>query len=143
MIQELKQENKIDINKLNNVILNNYDMCFDVEKDFETNIFSKILIYKEDENIIGFVNYYDMYDRFEIAHILVAKEHQNKKIGSKLMEQVIEIGKNKNIINITLEVKSNNNKAIKLYEKYNFKNVAIRKNYYNGIDGILMERKMM
>ena len=42
---------------------------------------------------------------------------------------------------ITLEVKEDNVPALKLYEKYGFKKVAIRKGYYNGIDGILMERK--
>jgi len=143
MILELNKEELNDIILLNDIISNNYDVHFDVENEFKTNVFSKFLIYKESNKIIGFVNYYDMYDRFEIAHILVIKEYQNKKIGSKLMEQVIEIGKNKNIMNITLEVKSNNVAAIKLYEKYNFEKVAIRKNYYNGIDGILMERKMM
>ena len=44
--------------------------------------------------------------------------------------------------NITLEVKQTNASAIHLYEKNGFKKVAIRKGYYNGIDGILMERTM-
>ena len=42
--------------------------------------------------------------------------------------------------NITLEVKIDNYPAIKVYEDNGFKMVAIRKGYYNGIDGILMER---
>ena len=40
-----------------------------------------------------------------------------------------------------IEVKQTNEIAIKLYQKYNFKQVAIRKGYYNNIDGLLMERK--
>jgi ribosomal protein S18 acetylase RimI-like enzyme len=59
------------------------------------------------------------------------------------MEYLIKIGKDKNIENITLEVNINNEYAIRLYEKYKFKKVAIRKAYYNGTDGYLMERKMM
>ena len=42
---------------------------------------------------------------------------------------------------VTLEVRIDNIPAIKLYEKCGFKKIAIRQNYYNGIDGILMERK--
>ena len=42
---------------------------------------------------------------------------------------------------ITLEVNKNNIPALNLYKKFNFNEVAIRKGYYNGIDGILMERK--
>jgi ribosomal protein S18 acetylase RimI-like enzyme len=59
------------------------------------------------------------------------------------MDHLIELGKNKNITNITLEVNVENKYAIKLYEKYNFQIVAKREKYYNGVDGYLMERKMM
>ena len=43
--------------------------------------------------------------------------------------------------NITLEVKKDNYSAIKVYESKDFKHIAVRKGYYNGIDGLLMERK--
>ena len=42
---------------------------------------------------------------------------------------------------ITLEVNKNNIPALNLYKKFAFHEVAIRKGYYNGVDGILMERK--
>lgn len=111
--------------------------------DFNNNIFSKYFIYEENNNIIGFINYYDLYDRFEISYIEVKEEYRNNHIGSKLMEYLIQLGNEKSIINITLEVNKENIAAIKLYEKYDFKNVAIREKYYNGVDGYLMERKMM
>lgn len=112
-------------------------------KDLEQNECTKYFIYEEKSNIIGVVNYYDLYERFEIIYIEVKEEFRNKKIGSKLMDHLLEIGRSKNIENITLEVNVNNSFAIKLYEKYDFKTVAIRKNYYDGVDGYLMERKMM
>ena len=52
------------------------------------------------------------------------------------MEKFIEITNKPS----TLEVKINNYIAINLYQKYGYKKVAIRKGYYNGVDGILMER---
>lgn len=112
-------------------------------KDLKQNECTKYFIYEEKSNIIGVVNYYDLYERFEIIYIEVKEEFRNKKIGSKLMDHLLEIGRSKNIENITLEVNVNNSFAIKLYEKYDFKTVAIRKNYYDGVDGYLMERKMM
>ena len=42
---------------------------------------------------------------------------------------------------ITLEVEETIESAIHLYEKNGFSKKAIRKGYYQGIDGILMERK--
>lgn len=138
----------LDVNNLDLIkkIENTFPHFFSnnkISNDFKQNIFSKYFIYLEKSNIIGFVNYYDLYDRFEISYIEVKSEYRNKKIGSKMIEYLIYIGKNKNITNITLEVNVENINAIKLYEKYDFKKVAIRERYYDGVDGYLMERKMM
>lgn len=111
--------------------------------DIGYNVFSKYFIYVEESNIIGFVNYFDIYDRYEIVNIFVTETYRNKKIGSKMLEYLIKLGEKQNIKNITLEVKKDNIVAINLYKKYNFEIVAIRKLYYQGIDGLLMERKMM
>ena len=43
--------------------------------------------------------------------------------------------------NITLEVKKDNIPAISLYKSVGFVEKAIRKGYYQGIDGILMEKE--
>ncbi len=115
----------------------------EIIKDLNNNVFSKYFIYVEESNIIGFVNYFDIYDRYEIVNIFVTETYRNKKIGSKMLEHLIKLGEKQNIKNITLEVKKDNIVAINLYKKYNFEIVAIRKLYYQGIDGLLMERKMM
>ena len=39
--------------------------------DFKQNAFTKYFIYEEKSNIIGVVNYYDLYDRFELSYILL------------------------------------------------------------------------
>lgn len=142
MIIELSENDKELINVLENTFID-YFKNNQINKDFKQNIFSKYFIYKEKSNIISFVNYYDLYDRFEIAYIEVKKEFRNKQIGSKMLEYLIKKGKEKNILNITLEVNVENEFAIKLYSKYDFRKVSIRKKYYDGIDGYLMERKMM
>lgn len=111
--------------------------------DFNQNAFTKYFIYEEKSNIIGVVNYYDLYERFELSYIEVVPQYRNKKIGSLLIENLIRIAKEKGVNNITLEVNINNIYAIKLYEKYGFSVVAVRKGYYDGVDGYLMERKMM
>lgn len=111
--------------------------------DFNQNAFTKYFIYEEKSNIIGVVNYYDLYERFELSYIEVVPQYRNKKIGSLLIENLIKIAEEKKVKNITLEVNINNLYAIKLYNKYGFEVVAIRKGYYDGVDGYLMERKMM
>lgn len=140
----------IEINNNDSLLINQLETSFEkvfknnkIVDDLNKNIFSKYFILQEKSNIIGYINYYDLYDRFELAYIEVKEEYRNKKYGSKMLEYLINIGKNHNIDNITLEVNINNINAIKLYEKYNFEKVTVRKGYYDGVDGYLMERKMM
>lgn len=143
MINSLNENN---IEMITNIV-KNFPMVFSskeqIKNDFKNNVFTRYFIYLEKNNIIGFINYYDLYDRYEIANIYVKEENRNQKIGSKLLEKVIKLGEQQQIKNITLEVKKDNVCAIKLYENNEFKKVAIRKAYYDGTDGILMERKMM
>ena len=140
----------IDLENDNEELMNNLELAFPnsflkqkIKEDLNKNIFSKYFIYMQRSNIIGFVNYYDLYDRFEISYIEVKSEYRNNHIGSLMMDHLIDMGNKKGITNITLEVNVNNNAAIKLYEKYSFEVVATRKGYYNGVDAYLMERKMM
>ena len=107
---------------------------FNVEKN--SNVFCKYIAYFEDD-ICGYVEYNDIYDRVEIVNILVKEEYRNKGIGTSMLKYIIK--KNKDKENITLEVSSLNNIAIKLYENLGFKKVALRRGYYDGVDGYLME----
>ena len=104
----------------------------------DNNPFRKKIIYLDKEEL-GFLIFDLIYDHIEIVDINVLEEYRNKKIGSKLMEYLINYGKDNNCYNITLEVRENNIYAIKLYKKYKFSEVAIREGYYDGMDGVLME----
>ncbi len=136
MIKELNNNDISYINELNNSFS---DVLKDVSNDLSSNPFSHYILYFIDDKIVGFLNYYLMYEKLEIANFNVLEKYQNKGIGSSLIKYLIN--KYSNIENITLEVKEDNNKAIHIYEKMGFKKVAIRENYYNGINGILMERR--
>ena len=115
----------------------------DILNDFLNNPYTKYLVYLIDNKVVGFINYHDIYDRVEIINFNVLSFFQNKHIGSALLKKLIEISLNNNKNNITLEVRVDNIKAIYLYEKFGFKNIALRKKYYNDVDGILMEKELI
>ena len=129
MIIELNKEN---IKEIQNTFIN----ISEVIKELENNPFAKYLIYKENNEIIGYLYYSDIYDRAEINQFEVSVSHRNCGKGKKLLKKMIEtVDKN-----ITLEVRKDNYPAIHVYKSLGFVEKAIRKNYYKGIDGILMER---
>lgn len=114
-----------------------------VKEDIKNNQFTNYLTYLVNGEPVAFINYYIMYERAEIININVLEEYQNQKIASKLLEYMVNECISHNVKSITLEVKETNIKAIHLYEKFDFSKVAVRRKYYQGIDGILMEKELM
>lgn len=114
-----------------------------VKEDIKNNQFTNYLTYLINGEPVAFINYYIMYERAEIININVLEEYQNQKIASKLLEYMVNECISHNVKSITLEVKETNIKAIHLYEKFDFSKVAVRRKYYQGIDGILMEKELM
>ena len=112
------------------------------KKEFSTNPYLKIITYMENDKIIAFLLYSLIYDRIEIEQFEVSIEKRRKGIGNKLIKYLIEKYENTNIKNITLEVKEDNIAAINLYQKSGFKKIAIREKYYDGVNGILMEKTL-
>ena len=130
MIIEITQDNIDIIN--NSFIDKNY-----LIEEFKSNPFAKVLILKESNEIIGYIYYSDIYERAEINQFEVNVIHRNCGKGNKILQTMIKAVEK----DISLEVKEDNYPAITLYEKNGFERKTIRKGYYNGIDGILMERK--
>ena len=87
--------------------------------------------------IIAYLYYSEIYERVEINNIEVEEQYRNMGIGTELLKKLTELVQK----SISLEVRINNYNAIKLYKKFNFQEKAIRKGYYQGIDGILMVRE--
>ena len=112
------------------------------EKEFSTNPYLKIITYVEKDKVIGFLLYSLIYDRIEIEQFEVITKERGRGIGDKLLNYLIEKYKDSDIKNITLEVKEDNIIAINLYKKYGFKKVSTREKYYDGINGLLMEKTL-
>lgn len=127
MIKKLTKEN-IDI--LNNSFLKKEKIL----QELETNPYGNYLVYIEDKEAIAYIYYSDIYERTEINQIEVREDKRNKKIGSTLLEEYLKITNKES----SLEVRIDNESAIKLYTKYGYKIVATRQSYYNGIDAYLM-----
>ena len=130
MIIELTEKN---INEIENTFIN----INEIKNELQNNPFAKILLYKEDNKIIGYLYYSDIYDRAEINQFEVEFSHRNCGKGKKLLNKMLELVDK----SITLEVKKDNLPAIHLYKSVGFVEKAIRKGYYQGIDGILMEKE--
>lgn len=111
----------------------------DFEEQMLQNPYASIYVYEIDEKIIGYVDLWIAYENAEIANIGVDKNYQRNGIASELLSFCMQKVNDAKCENITLEVRISNLPAICLYEKYGFKKVSTRKNYYaDGENAYLM-----
>jgi ribosomal-protein-alanine N-acetyltransferase len=102
---------------------------------------SKYIVAKENDEIVGFAGIWISPIDVEITNIVTKKDERKKGIGSLLLEKLIEMAKQTEKDNISLEVNENNIAAGCLYEKYGFEVVGIRKKYYHGRDNAIIMTK--
>lgn len=134
MISKLTKEEVQEVIELGTMLNPNFSKLFHLEN---LNPNETIYIYKENNINKGFIHIQNGLDIIDLLNIIVKPEYQNQGIGSVLLKYIID---NKQDKKIMLEVRSKNINAIKLYQKYDFKIINIRKNYYKDDDAIIMER---
>lgn len=97
----------------------------------------------EEKEVLGYISTVYSGEQVEILNICVDKNSQNKKIGTKLLSYIINYFYDLKTRSFILDVRRNNLRAIHLYEKFGFKQIHVRKNYYsNGDDALIYEKKM-
>tara|TARA_Y100001935_G_scaffold171051_1_gene141134 strand:+ start:716 stop:1144 length:429 start_codon:yes stop_codon:yes gene_type:complete len=103
--------------------------------------FNKYLnfVYNDTTKVIGYLISEIILDEVHLYKIVVSKNNQNNKVGSKLLKFMIQECKKLNKIRVCLEVDSQNSNAIKLYKKFGFLTVGTRNKYYGNNDAILMD----
>lgn len=139
MISEMKLE---DLNKIKDILETDFDEFWNYEtlKDELESDFSKYFIAKQNDEIVGFAGLKIIVDEADLMNIVTKKCYRHSGIASKIMNNLINYCKLKRIKCITLEVNVQNSIAINFYKKYNFKEVGLRKKYYeNTYDAILMK----
>lgn len=82
------------------------------------------------KDIVGYIIFWVIQETIELHDIAVIEKYKKRGVGSQLMHFMLETAHLKKVEEIFLEVRQSNAIAIALYEKYNFKRIDVRKNYY-------------
>lgn len=101
-------------------------------RDFAKNHNNIIIVCEKSSELCGYVTASIVIDEVQIANVAVKENFRNMHIGSVLLQKLIDISKDKQCLSVTLEVRSSNTPAIKLYEKHGFSKVGERKNFYKN-----------
>ena len=90
---------------------------------------------------------YDCWDYYDVLYIYTHPQYRHKGFAFSLLSHLVEYARqsymnqifpNDNPPYIHLEVKTNNQPAIDMYERFGFKKITLRKKYYStGEDAII------
>ncbi len=115
----------------------NYRIITDLDQII-TNEINHLYVYEKNHEIIGFIHYTKLYNSVDLVDIVVKEEYRHQKVGTNLIDYMIT---NLSLEDkIYLEVNTHNQQALNLYQKFGFKIINIRKNYYGLDDAYVMER---
>lgn len=112
-------------------------------ESFEKNYYSFFVAFDEDKHI-GTVAFTKSFDEADISNVAIDKEYRNRGIGFELLSYAMEEMGKSGIVNFTLEVRSKNVSAIRLYEKLGFVQEGLRRGFYSDPedDAVIMWKRM-
>ena len=103
--------------------------------------YSHYFVAETDGEIMSYAGIWCIYETAELIRIATSPNHQKKGVAKELMQAILECAKNCGCERMMLEVRKSNIPAQKLYMKFGFNEISIRKGYYNGEDAVIMEAK--
>ena len=90
--------------------------------------------------VVAFVNYWVVDDEVHLLQVATRHEARRRGFGAQLVAHVVAAAAAGRCRHVTLEVRPSNGDAVRLYQRFGFRVVGRRKNYYrdDGEDALVM-----
>jgi ribosomal-protein-alanine N-acetyltransferase len=109
----------------------------------EVSISRDVSVAISDSEIVGYASFRYVGKQGDVNTVAVSKAHQGKGIGTTLMDWLESQAALRNVREIFLEVRSDNEAAINMYAARGYERIDIRRNYYgNTIDANIMRKRV-
>lgn len=96
----------------------------------------------DDEDIVGYAGLAVNADTADVMSVAVAAQSQGRGAGRALVEALLTHAGSRDVHEVLLEVRVENEPAIGLYAALGFDRIARRRDYYGpGADGLVMRRR--
>ncbi len=100
------------------------------------------LVADDDGAIAGYAGLLVASAQADVLTLAVAADRWGQGTGSALLEALLTEAERRGCTEVFLEVRTDNDRAQRLYRRYGFSQVGIRKGYYqpSGTDALVMRR---
>lgn len=90
------------------------------------------LVAQAQGEVIGCCGFWQSFEEADICNVVISEKFRRQGIAQQMLGALMEEGKKRGIAAFTLEVRSGNTAAVRLYEKLGFLTEGVRKNFYEG-----------
>jgi ribosomal-protein-alanine N-acetyltransferase len=113
-----------------------------IEDSFHNPLFMALLL-EDGEEIVGYAGFTILFDEAELDKICVLPSHRKTGCATTLLAETIGYAARRDVTRFFLEVRTSNLPAQRLYEKFGFCKIAVRKGYYeNGEDAFVYQKTL-
>ena len=112
--------------------------------DFAHNFTGKLNSNGNGDILVGYICSWLFHGEAHILNIAVHPDYRRMGLGTHLMRFFYDFCLTMKVKTITLDVRSSNHPAIKMYRKMGFRKLGLRPHYYadNGEDALIMGLKL-
>jgi [ribosomal protein S18]-alanine N-acetyltransferase len=102
------------------------------------------VVAEDDGKIAGYAGLLGAGWQADVLTIAVATDHWGHGIGSALLDALLAEAQRRGCTEVFLEVRTDNTRAQRLYHRYGFTEIGIRRGYYqpSGADALVMRRTL-
>ena len=97
----------------------------------------------EGDRILGYAGLFVLAPQSDVQTIAVCTTSQGRGIGGALLKALMAEAERRGAVEILLEVRSDNEAAVSMYDRYGFERISHRRAYYpDGGDADIMRRRL-
>ena len=102
----------------------------------------RYVVAEQDGRLVGYAGLASAGDLADVQTIAVARDHWGTGLGARLLTDLLQAATAFECPEVMLEVRVDNTRAQKLYERFGFEPIGFRRGYYQpgNVDALVMRR---
>jgi ribosomal-protein-alanine N-acetyltransferase len=95
------------------------------------------------DELVGYAGLFATRHTADVQTVAVAQDRQGVGLGATLLTALLDEAQRRRVDEMLLEVRADNEAAMRLYERFGFERVAVRRGYYQPgpVDAVVMRRR--
>lgn len=90
--------------------------------------------------VVGYAGLRAVAPEGDVQTMAVSEQVWGRGVGSSLLTELLTEAGRRGVTHMFLEVRSDNPRAQRLYGRFGFVQIGVRRGYYNGADALVMRR---